>query len=96
MKTFRSFLLFLFLFQLALRESFGQENNLTFDHLTLEQGLSDNYVMSMMQDRKGYLWFGTGNGLDKYDGYGLRHYQFDPTDSTSIPKNHVLSLYEDR
>jgi signal transduction histidine kinase/ligand-binding sensor domain-containing protein len=52
--------------------------------------------MSVMQDRKGYLWFGTGNGLDKYDGYQFTNYKFDPLDSTSLSKNQVLTLWEDK
>lgn len=51
--------------------------------------------MCMMEDRKGHLWFGTGNGLDKYDGYRFRHFRFDPADPSSLPKNQVISLWED-
>lgn len=77
-------------------QSAAQTQNIIFDHLTIEQGLLHNYVMCMMQDRKGYLWFGTGNGLDKYDGYRFTHYRFDPLDSGTLAKNQVISLWEDK
>ena len=77
-------------------KAFPQNPNLRFEHLTIKQGLSHNFVMSVMQDRKGYLWFGTGNGLDKYDGYRFTRYKFDPQDTTSLPKNQVTALWEDK
>jgi ligand-binding sensor domain-containing protein/two-component sensor histidine kinase len=67
-----------------------------FERLTTEQGLSTHFVMTIMQDRKGYLWFGTGTGLDKYDGYRFTNYKFDPRDTTSLTKNQVFTLWEDR
>ncbi|MFD3003317.1 two-component regulator propeller domain-containing protein [Pontibacter toksunensis] len=76
-------------------KSHAQTENFGFERLTIEQGLSEDYIMCMMEDRKGHLWFGTGNGLDKYDGYRFRHYRFDPADTSSLPKNQVISLWED-
>jgi signal transduction histidine kinase/ligand-binding sensor domain-containing protein/DNA-binding response OmpR family regulator len=88
-------LFFLLLFVSTSWESYAQAQKTKFEHLTIEQGLSHNFVMYMMQDRKGYLWFGTGNGLDKYDGYRFTNYKFDPHDSTSVPKNQVFMMWED-
>src|SRR3712207_1551293 len=94
MKT-SPFILFISLFLLGIaRYSLAQTEKLRFEHLTIEQGISHNYVMGVMQDRKGYLWFGTGNGLDKYDGYQFTNYKFDPRDSTTIPKNQVFLIWE--
>ncbi|QJW90176.1 histidine kinase [Spirosoma taeanense] len=67
-----------------------------FERLTTEQGLSNYVVVPIMQDRKGYLWFGTATGLDKYDGYRFTNYKFDPRDTTSLTKNQVYTLLEDR
>ena len=50
----------------------------------------------MLQDRKGFLWFGTANGLNRYDGYSFAVYTNDPSDSTTISDNGILSLYEDK
>lgn len=90
-----AFLFFLLLVGPAGR-SLAQSGKIQFEHLTIEQGLSHNLVIAMMQDRKGYLWFGTGNGLNKYDGYRFTHYEFDPHDQASLPKNQVISLWEDQ
>src|SRR5262245_32745825 len=52
--------------------------NATFTHITTEQGLSDPRVWSIVQDRAGFIWIGTLNGLDRYDGYGVVAYRNDP------------------
>jgi ligand-binding sensor domain-containing protein len=66
-----------------------------FRHLTAEDGLSQQLVMSMLQDRQGYMWFGMLNGLHRYDGQRITTYRALPADSTSLPGNTVFSLYED-
>ncbi|QMU28328.1 histidine kinase [Adhaeribacter radiodurans] len=50
----------------------------------------------MLQDKKGYLWFGSYMGLDKYDGYSVKTYKMDPFDPTSLIHNFVSALYEDK
>lgn len=57
---------------------------LRFKHLTSEEGLSTNFVTSILQDDKGFMWFGTQDGLNKYDGYQVKVFRNDPTDSSSI------------
>ncbi|UFH57186.1 two-component regulator propeller domain-containing protein [Spirosoma sp. KNUC1025] len=71
------------------------DSSASFERLTTEQGLTNHFVITIMQDRKGYLWFGTATGLDKYDGYRFTNYKFDPRDTTSLTKNQVLTLWED-
>ncbi|MGH7492644.1 MAG: two-component regulator propeller domain-containing protein [bacterium] len=66
-----------------------------FEHLSLEQGLSQSVVTCIAQDRQGFMWFGTMDGLNKYDGYEFRVYKHDPLDSNSISHNHITALYED-
>jgi ligand-binding sensor domain-containing protein/two-component sensor histidine kinase len=58
-------------------------------------GLPDNAAFCSMQDSKGFLWFGTYNGLCKYDGYSFTTYQFDPDDATSISGNLITRIFED-
>ena len=67
-----------------------------FERLTIEQGLSQNTVLCILQDYKGLMWFGTGEGLNKYDGYGFTVYKHNPLDSTSLSANYIETLYEDR
>ena len=74
---------------------FAQGKELRFEHLTVEQGLSDNGVYCIHQDSKGFLWAGTANGLNRYDGYGFTVFRYNPLDSQSISINNVPNLYED-
>lgn len=76
--------------------SLAQSQKLRFEHLTIKDGLSANGAWTMLQDKRGYLWFATGNGLDKYDGYTFKSYKMDPRDSTSINQITISALYEDK
>ena len=66
---------------------------LRFDHISLRQGLSNFNVMAIVQDRQGFLWMGTEDGLDKYDGVQFTVYKHDPADSLSLPSSGVSSLF---
>lgn len=69
--------------------------SMRFDHFTVEDGLSQNSVECILQDRKGFLWFGTNDGLNRYDGYRFLVYKHNPQDPTTLSNNNILSLYED-
>jgi signal transduction histidine kinase/ligand-binding sensor domain-containing protein/CheY-like chemotaxis protein/AraC-like DNA-binding protein len=73
----------------------GQITKPRFRHLGIENGLSQNQVTSMCQDYKGFMWFGTRDGLNRYDGYNFRVYKADTYDTESISDNHITSVYED-
>ncbi len=66
-----------------------------FSQLTDADGLSQSTIIATMQDRQGYLWFGTIDGLNRYDGYDFKVFANDPSDSTSISDNFISALYED-
>ncbi|MEO1036820.1 MAG: two-component regulator propeller domain-containing protein [Pseudomonadota bacterium] len=66
-----------------------------FRHLGREDGLSQAYVNAIAQDRHGFLWFGTNEGLNRYDGYRFRLYANDPDDSNSIGADLIRSLATD-
>lgn len=66
-----------------------------FSNLSLENGLSQITVDAIIQDSKGFIWFGTRNGLNRFDGYRFDIYQTDELDNTSISDNHVLCIVED-
>ncbi len=70
--------------------------SIRFEQLTVEEGLSQNTILATLQDRQGYLWVGTQDGLNRYDGYSFTHFTYDPQDPNSISYNSVISLYEDR
>ncbi len=67
-----------------------------FERFTHDDGLAANDVHLLLQDRFGFLWITTADGLYMYDGYGFAHYQHTPFDSTSLPANSVTALHEDR
>lgn len=98
LKSYMFFVLFYLFTILIFGQKQTQENNfknLKFKNLSLKQGLSQSSVLSILQDKNGYLWFGTRDGLNKYDGNKFIQYRHNTQDSTSISHNSVKSLYED-
>lgn len=74
----------------------GNWDDIFVDRLSSDQGLSQVTVLAVLQDRKGFIWLGTQNGLNRYDGYGMKVYANNPEDSLSISGNFIYSLYEDQ
>ena len=66
-----------------------------FEHLSIEDGLSQNAGLDIFQDSRGYLWIGTQDGLNRYDGYSFKVYKHDPDDPTSLSHNSILEIAED-
>lgn len=73
----------------------GSSGTIRFDHLSLEQGLSQSSVRAILQDRQGFMWFGTKDGLNKYNGYQFTIFQNQPEAANSLSNDFILSLYED-
>ena len=73
----------------------AQKQLLHFDHISVEEGLSQNEVNCIFQDRKGFLWIGTEDGLNKFDGYQFTKYTHIPGDTTSLSDIRVQTLLED-
>jgi len=67
-----------------------------FERLTIQKGLGYNMVFCIVQDSKGFVWFGTQDGLSRFNGYTFDHYRNEPADPHSLRSNEILSLYEDR
>jgi serine phosphatase RsbU (regulator of sigma subunit)/ligand-binding sensor domain-containing protein len=65
-----------------------------FEHLSVKQGLSQADVNCILQDSKGFIWFGTQDGLNRYDGYGLRVFKHDPGDPNSLDESWIVSIGE--
>ncbi len=87
------FFYFLFI-SLVLCSSRLESQQIHFRHLTIDDGLSQNAVLSIIQDKQGYMWFGTKDGLNRYDGYNFRVFQNDPADTFSISSNYISSLFQ--
>ncbi|MGE4585969.1 MAG: two-component regulator propeller domain-containing protein, partial [Mangrovibacterium sp.] len=67
----------------------------SFEHFSVEDGLANNSVRAIFQDREGFLWFGTLNGLCRYDGQQFRTFAFDPGNPASISDNKIRSITQD-
>ncbi|QRQ99555.1 hybrid sensor histidine kinase/response regulator [Dyadobacter sandarakinus] len=74
----------------------GQEINYPFRHLSTNSGLSQNNVTSILCDSRGFMWFGTPDGLNIYDGYKFTIYRNDPENERSLGHNYVHALCEDK
>ncbi len=75
---------------------YAQGSDLIFHRISIEDGLSQSLVNCAIQDNRGLMWFGTQDGLNKYDGYRFTIYNLDLADSTSLSDKHIRSLYEDK
>lgn len=73
---------------------YSQQYNYQFSHLEITKGLSHNRVTCIYKDKKGFMWFGTISGLNKYDGYGFKVFMHDNKDSSSLFDNYILKLFE--
>lgn len=63
---------------------------------TVKEGLSENVVYSLMQDKKGFIWIGTHEGLNRYDGYSFQKFLHRQNDSTSLPNSPISAIYSDK
>jgi signal transduction histidine kinase/ligand-binding sensor domain-containing protein/DNA-binding response OmpR family regulator len=83
------------LVMLASSMGYGQQK-LNFTALTTKNGLSSNVVNVVLKDRYGWVWFATADGLNRFDGTNFTVYRHRDGDTSSLPVNEILSLYEDR
>lgn len=67
-----------------------------FKRITTNEGLSQSHVAAILKDHMGFMWFGTEDGLDRYDGYTFTHFKHNYNNKASITDNYVLALLEDR
>jgi ligand-binding sensor domain-containing protein len=73
----------------------AQLKDLKFTHLTTNDGLSQGYVVAILQDRRGFMWLATRDGLNRYDGNSFVVYKNNPNDPDSLGSNFIQDLIED-
>ncbi|HYJ64231.1 MAG TPA: two-component regulator propeller domain-containing protein, partial [Parafilimonas sp.] len=76
--------------------AFCQKRQLEFDHFNTNEGLSQSNVLCILQDSRGFMWFGTREGLNMYDGYKFTVYKNDLKNKNSISGNFISSIIESR
>jgi ligand-binding sensor domain-containing protein len=88
-------LLIILLFVLPFSEA-AESGSLRFQHFNADDGLSNSTVNCILQDQKGFFWFGTFNGLNRYDGYQYTAYLKSKTNQNSIGSNRIIALCQDQ
>lgn len=78
----------------VVKTAFGNDNYLV-EYIGIERGLSNNAVTCIFQDHHGFMWFGTYDGLNRYDGYSFKIFRNIIGDSNSLRDNHIYSIEED-
>lgn len=92
----RKYILLLITLLATLKVTASNSESFYFSNLNLKDGLSQISVIKIFQDTKGFIWFGTRNGLNRYDGSEFVIYKHDPKNPLSLSDNHILSLAEDQ
>ncbi|KAB2846449.1 MAG: hypothetical protein F9K45_01850 [Melioribacteraceae bacterium] len=87
----RTAVIFIILF-LLFDKTFSYQLTSDFSNFTIKDGLANNYIRCIFQDKQGFLWIGTSSGLNKYDGYKFTVYKFNPSDTTTISNNRITCV----
>ncbi len=80
---------------LSIFPAMAQTTIAEFEHLSLDEGLSQSFANNILQDHRGFLWIATADGLNRYDGTAFKVYQHTPGDTTSLSDNRISFLFED-
>ena len=73
-----------------------QQDNIKFENISVKEGLSQSVVQCIIQDHIGFMWFGTQDGLNKYDGKKFTVFRNDPSNPLSICNNYIWCFFEDK
>ena len=91
----RILLQYFLIFLLSLPVLSQQAKQYAFKHFSVINGLASNTVSTVKQDKDGFIWMATGNGLQRYDGHSFITFKSRINDPNTIPSNHINVLYED-
>ncbi len=86
----------LLLILLITNEAQLQQDQIQFENISIDEGLSQSIVKCILQDRKGFIYFGTEDGLNRFDGYSFQVIRNKPEDENSLSYNDITALYEDQ
>lgn len=92
----RFWLLFFFIFSITAGQAGSDNNRIAFERIPPQKWMYQSNVNCITQDQYGFIWFGTNNGLNRYDGYSVTTFQHDPHDQNSLSHNFVNDIYIDR
>jgi signal transduction histidine kinase/ligand-binding sensor domain-containing protein/DNA-binding response OmpR family regulator len=90
------YLLFLLLIFMGTKVAHAQKNDFFFKQITTNEGLSQSTIKSILQDSKGFMWFGTKDGLNRFDGYAFKVFKNNPDNPLTLSNNYVTDILEDR
>ncbi|MBN8850824.1 MAG: hypothetical protein BGO55_30010 [Sphingobacteriales bacterium 50-39] len=90
----KSRILLLILLWIPFTRPYGQSNDYAFSHLDVAGGLSNNHITSIYKDARGYMWFGTASGLDRWDGYQFKVYKHDTRDTNTLSDNYIEQMFQ--
>ena len=80
---------------ILLSKSYSQIDDLQFERISIESGLSQSSVLCIYQDHKNFMWFGTYEGLNRFDGYSFKVFKANPGNPHSLSNNNVECILED-
>jgi len=73
---------------------FAQQEQIQFSRINISGGLSHNQVNAILKDKKGFMWFGTLSGLNRYNGYEFKTFKHDPADTSTISDDFITRIFE--
>ena len=94
-KMYKAAFIWCLAFLISSTALYSQVDEIQFEKISIESGLSQSTILSMYQDSRGFLWFGTFEGLNRFDGYSFKVFKTDPKDPLSLSSNNIGSILED-
>lgn len=93
--TWFRYLLFTLNLTILVQQLNAQQSKSDFESYTVKEGLSQNQVLSIAQDKRGFMWFGTEDGLNRFDGHDFKIFRHKENDPSTIVSNSVRVLFVD-